>query len=183
MALDYSFMAGRKKPPSGQFAVSAAVDPSTPTQSKTAVNKTIGPLSVSNIGLQYEKGMLSVLLDASLSLGPISLAVLGFKIGVNVADLFKDLTSLHLGVDFSGLAAGLDKPPLILAGLFTKFTTSGGVIYSGGVVVSIKPYGVLAFGSYGSFKDFDTLFIFGQLEGPLVELGFATIDGVKLGFG
>ena len=55
--------------------------------------------------------------------------------------------------------------------------------YSGGVIISIIPYGVLAYGSYGSYNTFKSFFIYGEMEGPLVELGYATIDGVKLGFG
>jgi hypothetical protein len=154
-----------------------------------------------NIGLQYDHGTLFVVLDASLSLGPISLGLLGFGFGVHLdSSLFNDP---KVEVKLSGLAAGLNKPPLSLDGLFRVVKPNpppGGVaaetnpslddlskeedvIYSGGVVISIIPYGILAFGSYGIIQGHKTFFIFGQLEGPLVELGFATINGVKLGFG
>jgi hypothetical protein len=144
-----------------------------------------------------------VVLDATLSLGPISLSLLGFGFGVHLdSSLFHDP---KVEVELSGLAAGLNKPPLSLDGLFKVVKpkpppegvaagmnnqplflddlSNEDVIYSGGVVISIVPYGILAFGSYGVIKGYKTFFIFGQLEGPLVELGFATINGVKLGFG
>ena len=133
---------------------------------------------MANIGLRYEGGKLYLVFDASLSLGPISLSLLGFGLGIELGgSMFKNP---QLDVTLSGLAAGLNKPPLTLDGMFKVVDHQ---TYSGGVIVGYAPYGVLAYGSYGSFKNFKTFFIFGELEGPLVELEFATIDGVKLGFG
>ena len=155
--------------------------PALPTQSKAAVNKKTGPLSVTNIGLKYEGGKLYLVFDASLSLGPISLSLLGFGLGIKLdKSIFE---TPELDATLSGLAAGLNKPPLTLDGMFKVVDQK---TYSGGVIVSIIPYGILAYGSYGSYtsyNDFKSFFIYGELEGPLVELGFATIDGVKLGFG
>jgi hypothetical protein len=133
---------------------------------------------VTNIGLKFEGGKLYLVFDASLSLGPISLGLLGFGLGIKLdANIFKNP---KLDVTLSGLAAGLNKPPLSLDGMFKVVDHQ---TYSGGVIVGMAPYGVLAYGSYGSYNTFKTFFIFGELEGPLVELEFATIDGVKLGFG
>ena len=80
--------------------------PALPTQSKAAVNKTAGPLSVTNIGLKYEDGELYLVFDALLSLGPISLDLLGFGLGVKLDEsIFK---KPQLDVTLSGLAAGLN---------------------------------------------------------------------------
>ena len=123
--------------------------------------------------------MLYFVFDASLSLGPISLGLLGFGLRIKLdGSIFKNP---QLDGTLSGLAAGLNKPPLSLDGMFKVVLKTE--TYSGGVIVSIIPYGVLAYGSYGSYNKFESFFIYGELEGPLVELGFATIDGVKLGFG
>jgi hypothetical protein len=192
VALDYVFAAKKNKPPTvaatGPPSLHATMlsSPDSPSQSSAAVNKKTGPLSITSIGLQYQGGILSAVLDASLSLGPISLSVLGFKIGFKLDDLIKG-SSFVPKVDLEGLAGGLNKPPLSLDGMFKHIKKDGVDLYSGGVIISVVPYGILAFASYGTiYQDgvsFKTFFIYGELEGPLVELGFATINGVKLGFG
>ncbi|KAG7285856.1 hypothetical protein NEMBOFW57_008150 [Staphylotrichum longicolle] len=99
-----------------------------------------------------------------------------------------------------GLAADFDSPPLTVAGLLEKSDD----IYKGGVVVSLEPYSFLAVGSYGEMEEeldgsvypvglapagktkvatFKSFFIFGELDGPIVDLGFLEVLGVKLGFG
>jgi hypothetical protein len=191
VALDYVF-AAKNKPRT--VAATGLLSPlatilSSPTsnQSGAAVDKKSGPLSITSIGLQYEGGVLFAVLDASLMLGPISMSVLGFKIGFKLDDLIKG-SIFEPKVELEGLAAGLNKPPLSINGMFKHVKKSGVDLYSGGVIVSVVPYGVLAFGTYGTItqpdgSSYKTFFIYGELEGPLVELGFATINGVKLGFG
>ena len=157
--------------------------------SKAAVHKTIGPLSVSNIGLQFKDSYITIILDATLTLGPIGLSLLGFGLGVKFTS--KIFTNPELS-DFSphlrGLAVALDKPPIILAGLFEDLSKGETELFAGGIAISMKEYSFLALGSYGVVNDpskgkFKTFFFFAQLHGPLVELEFATINGVSLGFG
>jgi hypothetical protein len=160
--------------------------------STAAVHKTVGPLSLSNIGLQYKDSKLFIVLDATLALGPISLSLLGFGIGVELsADLFTetltDFKMPNISVELHGLAAELDKPPMLLAGLFEDMLTPNMELFAGGIAVSVKAYSFLAFGAYGVIHSqseaYKTFFFFAQLRGPLVELEFATINGVTLGFG
>jgi len=76
---------------------------------------------------------------------------------------------------------------MLIAGLFEDLSTPTMELFAGGVAVSIKAYSFLAFGSYGVIEDqskhYKTFFFFAQLRGPLIELEFATINGVTLGFG
>ena len=60
---------------------------------------------------------------------------------------------------FPVLAAGLNKPRLSLDGMFKVVPKTE--TYSEGVIVSIIPYGVLAYGSYGSCNKFESFFIYG----------------------
>ena len=170
-------------------AKSDSPDSSAGGMSKAAVHKTIGPLSVSNIGLQYKDSNIIIILDATLTLGPIGLSLLGFGLGVKfTSSLFTSPKLPDFSLYLRGLAAALDKPPILLDGLFEDLSTPTMELFAGGIAVTIKAYSFLALGSYGVVTDpsrgkFKTFFVFAQLHGPLVELEFATINSVSLGFG
>lgn len=195
-ALNYKFAAANKKQSEADTALSQqakAEDPTDPSESqdsplggisKATVHKAIGPLSISNIGLQYKDKKLSIILDAMLTLGPISVSLLGFGVDVTLgADLFTDLKFSDINWELCGLTAALDKPPMVIAGLFKNLSMPNMELFAGGVAVSIKVYTFFPFSSYGVIHNkFKTFFLFAQLCGPLIGLGFATINGVTIGF-
>ena len=167
--------------------VEAPNDPSGEAAMATHTN-TQGPLSISNVGLRYSNGVLSVLFDATVKLGPIEFSLIGFGIGVdlssfNLRSLFTSVPTLSL----EGLAAEYNEPPLLIAGIFENLSSPGIVKYVGGISVSFEPYSFMAVGAYGEItKDGNTyksVFIFAKLDGPLVELEFAEISGICGGFG
>jgi hypothetical protein len=148
-----------------------------PMQRKT------GPLSVSNIGLQFQDNTLYIVLDATFELGPISMSLLGFGIGVNFSGGF-NLQNIptNLEVKLEGLGVGFNKPPISMAGEFRY--SSIDKLYRGGITVAFQPYVFLAAGFYGDMKgQYKTVFIFAKLTGPLVTLAFAEIAGICGGFG
>lgn len=190
--------------------------------SKGSLTKTLGPITVSALSLQYKDKVLWIHMDATLALGPISFGLLGFGIGF----LTTGLQLTHLGGivkevfegedrfrwELHGLALGFDKPPITLAGMFEHDViplAGGGSIdsYMGGVGVGFPPYTLVAVGQYSSVTEKDgseykSVFIFAKLDGrelalaptkiyenilivllALVTLEFATISGVRLGFG
>ncbi|TPX64298.1 hypothetical protein SpCBS45565_g06022 [Spizellomyces sp. 'palustris'] len=157
---------------------------------KAPLHKSDGILSVENIGLQYKNKKLYVLLDAAVHIGPIEMALLGFGIGVNLSSL-TDFSNPDLDITLSGLGVEYMQPPVAIAGIFQKTSSPDLEQYNGGVVIAIAPYSFLAFGSYGKAHDathpstatFKTFFVFAKLNGPLVELEFAEITGISLGFG
>ncbi|KAK2459388.1 hypothetical protein APHAL10511_008593 [Amanita phalloides] len=156
--------------------------------SKAAVHKIFGPLSLSNIGLQYKDSKITIVLDATLTLGPIGLTLLGFGLGLKLSStLFSDFKPADLSLQLQGFGAASDKPPILLAGLLEHITADHMDLYAGGIAVNFKAYSFLALASYGPVtygsEEFKTFFLFAQLSGPLVELEFATINGVSLGFG
>ena len=165
------------------------VDSNAGGMSKAAVHKTIGPLSLSNIGLQYKDLTIIITLDASLTLGPIGVELLGFGLGLRLTStIFSSPKLPDFSFQLRGLGAALDKPPIILAGLFEDLSNGQTELFAGGIAISMKEYSFLALGSYGVVIDpsggkFKTFFLFAQLQGPLVELEFASINGVSLGFG
>lgn len=157
--------------------------------SMAAYKKSMGPLSIRNIGFKYKDNILSVLMDATFELGPIGMSILGFSIGI---DFGSDFTLQKLPpwpsivVSLSGLAVEFDRPPISIAGLFEYVDAGGQISYNGGIIIAFSPYLFEAAGCYGETSGqggFKSVFIFGTMSGPLITLEFATISGVTGGFG
>ncbi|KAF7590765.1 hypothetical protein BBP40_002380 [Aspergillus hancockii] len=150
---------------------------------KAPYEKSIGPLTIRNLGLKFAGGdnpSLSLLLDASIVLGPIGVAILGFKLIIPL----KGVTLSKLptpGWDIAGLAVSFDRAPVILAGMFQRV---GKAAYQGAATVSFQPYLFEAAGFYGQMEgDWVSAFVYFILNGPLATLEFAEIRGVTGGFG
>ncbi|KAK4040195.1 hypothetical protein C8A01DRAFT_35797 [Parachaetomium inaequale] len=154
--------------------------------SMATFHKTVGPLTISNIGIQFKDGRLTILLDATFQLGPINLALLGFGLELNFSQ--PDANLLHppgaSGI-ISGLGFGFVQPPVTIAGLFERRPRADGSdFFLGGVVVTFEPYLFAAAGCYGILRDGSkTVALFCLLEGPLIELEFAEVTGICGGFG
>ncbi|GIK00104.1 hypothetical protein Aspvir_004119 [Aspergillus viridinutans] len=150
-----------------------------------------GPLSVKNFGLRYSDSTLHIVFDATVKLGPIEFALLGFSIGLQFSqgiDL-RTLYKAHLSVSLQGMECSYAEPPMILAGIFEDLSTDTMTKYIGGVDFQFEPYSFLAVGSYGELKDatgsmlFKSVFVFAKLDGPLIEFEFAEVSGITAGFG
>ncbi|KAK0117089.1 hypothetical protein ONS96_012927 [Cadophora gregata f. sp. sojae] len=213
VVLDHVFEPGEKdkQPPMAGASPTPPVPPRPPNPpsvttvsekppAKGDTNTRAGPLSISGLTLQYKNGSLFIGVDATLVLGPLTFSVIDFTIEIELSkvklDSLADIIKEKLvRVSIHGLAVGVDKPPLTLNGVFIHDTavagTAGGSIesYRGGIAVGFKAWKILAVGEYAivtMVKDgpqFKSVFVYGKLDGPLVTLEFATISGVRLGFG
>ena len=67
------------------------------------------------------------------------------------------------------------------------FGTGSKDSYRGGIGISFPPYTFVAVGEYSQVvlvdQEYKSIFVYAKLDGPLVTLEFATISGVRLGFG
>ncbi|KAF3930413.1 hypothetical protein ABW20_dc0110419 [Dactylellina cionopaga] len=182
--LDYAF-GGSKEEESKALELSASA---TAAPSKAPINKTIGPLKISSIGFGFELGTqtLSVVMDASLKLGPLELAVTGFglRFEIGKGGSLTDVKNWKLGFSLKGLGAGFDKPPIQLAGLFLRGDDGS---FAGGASVGFEPWLFQAAGYYGSTDgpkgNYKTFFTYCRLNGPLMTIGYAEISGLTGGFG
>ncbi|KAF5856160.1 hypothetical protein ETB97_007817 [Aspergillus alliaceus] len=211
VALDYLFGKGKSKPkakpkyilsdpPTTEPAAEAEETEPDPGAVKAPYEKKVGPIIISNMGLQYslgDKPSLSVLMDASIVLGPIGVGLLGFKITLvfqkdgndpsKSSTIFQNIPEPKFAID--GLAASFDRPPVILSGMFKHVTTSDQETYQGAATLSFNPYLFQAAGFYGKINikgqqdPFTSAFIYFVLNGPLATLEFAEIRGVIGGFG
>jgi hypothetical protein len=155
------------------------VQPSEP--SKGAMSFTVGPLSISAVTLQYiEKGddkVLSIKMDATFALGPISFSLLGFSIGL---PLTPDIKLNKLGdaiskirPDLEGMAVKFDKPPLLLAGGFEHQKIGSDEIFLGGLGISFPPYTFIGVGEYKILQNYKSVFVYAKLDGRKFILPYA----------
>ena len=150
--------------------------------------KSIGPLTISNVGIQVKNSRVYILIDATVMMGTMELSFQGFGVGLLLADLFKLPTNWSVSdfdIVLSGLGVEFNDPPILIAGGFKQELTSAYEGYLGGLLISIPPYSIEAVGAYRhTFNpDFRSVFMFGRLDGPLLTLEFAEISGVAVSFG
>ncbi|KAL6690951.1 hypothetical protein J3F84DRAFT_403979 [Trichoderma pleuroticola] len=141
------------------------VDPTGSEKGSKAPHKmTLGPLSVENIGLWYKSddkgdGVLGITLDATLLMGPIGIALLGFTIGVplnSTTSLSNPPSIKDITFGLQGLIVSLDRPPLTVAGGFMHDTSDPKVdMYAGGLIIGFKPWMFQAMGVYATVSKDD----------------------------
>ncbi|KAK4212056.1 hypothetical protein QBC37DRAFT_288866 [Rhypophila decipiens] len=183
-------------PPSTEVTVSPVNPPS-----KGSLTKTLGPLTISAITLEYKSKRIYLTLDATFTLGPITLSLLGFSVGfltagikLNNLSVLATEASSRISISLRGMAITFDRPPLLIAGGFEHeiMALDGGSFasaYRGGVGIGFPPYTFIGVGEYSDVTlpdgkgNYKSIFLFAKLDGPLVTLEFATISGVRLGFG
>ena len=162
------------------------------------LTKKVGPLTISAIAIKYNvedtaansPASVQVTFDASVTIGPVSGVLIGFGVRFPISCIQHfDIKKVDLLID--GIGLGMNAPPVALAGIFLH--KDG--LYEGGLSIEVKPYNFLAGGAYGVPKtlttataspttsDYRTLFVFAEVDGPLVELEFGELSGVVAGFG
>ncbi|CAM1505213.1 Fc.00g108500.m01.CDS01 [Cosmosporella sp. VM-42] len=152
--------------------------------------KTFGPLSVRSIGISVEGKSFSqvcISLDASVCLGPVTFALLGFSFTIKLSGITtpEDLKRLIPRVAVQGMALSFEKPPTRLAGMFVAFEEPTEAGYMGAIAVSLEAWSGIAGGMYAQSKVDNTksVFVFGIIRGPIVSFGCAEINGLTGGFG
>ncbi|KAF4986973.1 hypothetical protein FGRMN_10596 [Fusarium graminum] len=147
------------------------------------LKETAGPLTISNVSLDYKNSTLDIVFDATFVMGPVGFSLPGFAVGLNFTSLEMPTPSASL----QGMAASLNKRPLTIAGTIRHGDTGGIDYYSGGLIVGFDPWQFEAAGFFGTVttagSKFESIFVFAKLQGPLATLEFADISGVTGGFG
>jgi len=180
---------GKKK--SGAKKRDAAQPAESPESSGTPkkwfkVAKRLGPLYVSRVGFAYPESRLTLLLEAELALGPLTLAMQGFSIGSRL-DRFEPVPGLE------GFGLSFVKPPVEISALFLKIgddVPSGaptGVIvkdrFAGVAVIKTNKLSISAIGEYASTNRGPSFYLFAYIGYPLGGPAFFFVEGLALGFG
>jgi hypothetical protein len=164
-----------------------------PPSHTVPLKKKANKLSFSHIGLSYKDEVLSLIVDATIELGPFTCQLVGCSIGLDLKkikfnDLFsaKPLFSTDLIFSLSSLAVAWTRPPIEMAGSLSTVTSGKSILYQGGFSISFPSFGLTAVGEYGSINTpskFDTLFVWASVNGPLLEMEFGKVTDVRVGVG
>ncbi|MFF3551783.1 DUF6603 domain-containing protein [Streptomyces tsukubensis] len=183
---------GRSAPtaPGGPAAPAAATAPDTPAGSGAPassgvwfdVQKQLGVLQINRIGVMYQHNVLLFGLDAGVQLGPLALSLDGLAVG---SSLERFAPVFHL----DGLGVGYVSPPVEIAGALLHLPDDRlgkGVAFQfdGTATIAVPDFSLAAVGSYAQLTSGQpSLFVFAQLEAPLVAAPPILVTGLMAGFG
>lgn len=168
--------------------------PTTPVQAQTGdnvlwykVQTGLGPIQIARVGLAYRHApntpaQLAILLDASVSVGGLTLSCDGLAVGLSLADSGATPT-----FDLAGLGVAYRSGPVGITGAFLKGTLRYDgrdlTAYSGKAVLTTETFTLGALGSYAQLDDGPSLFVYAFLDYPIGGPAFFFVTGLAAGFG
>jgi hypothetical protein len=174
---------GAGPPPPSPAPTGAAAPPATSDQTKWFdVQRSLGPVYVGRVGARYDSdaARLWLLLDASLSLGGLSLSLMGLGVG-------SKLSEFHPEVHLDGLGLAFDQDPVEIAGSFLSVPPKDDKVefqYDGAAVVRAESLALAAVGSYAQLTNGQSsFFLFVELDAPLGGPPALYVTGLMGGFG
>jgi hypothetical protein len=167
------------------------VTPTTPNSTPSAgygagakwftVNKTLGPVQLQRVGVQYQEGDLFFLLDATLALATLTIGLQGLGIG-------SSLSHVSLAGKLDGLSLGFSAGPVTISGGLLEVPTEElpkGVEYeyAGEATIAIEEFLVSGAGSYAKVEGRTSLFLFVEATGEFGGPPAFFVTGFMGGFG
>lgn len=150
------------------------------------VGKRLGPLYLSRVGFAFPESRLTLLLEAELALGPLTLTMYGFSVG-SPLDRFAPVAGLD------GFGLSFVKPPIEISAMFLKIDDNAptgapsGVIvkdrFAGVAVIKTSKLSISAIGEYASTNRGPSFYLFAYIGYPLGGPAFFFVEGLALGFG
>ena len=171
-------------PGSGQPATSDALAKAQPSPGISKwfdIQKSLGPLRLQRLGVQYKDRRVGFLFDAGMDLLGVRLDLLGLSISLPLKSPLQDP---EFGLE--GLELAIKQKPLEIAGALLKVTSlPEGVTfqYDGRVLVRAEVFSLAALGSYAEVNGKPSLFIFAVLHKELGGPSFFFVTGLAFGFG
>jgi hypothetical protein len=140
------------------------------------IQKAFGPVYFERIGLKYESGQITALLDAALSTGGLTLSLDGLAMTSPLDHFAPEFSLRGLGLDYQN-------GPLEIGGSLLRLVTEHGTEYDGLAVIRTEALTLVAIGSYANFDGHPSLFIYAVLDYPLGGPSFFFVTGLAAGFG
>jgi len=146
------------------------------------VDKTLGPVTIKRVGVLPQGKTIFFVIDGDLALAGLEMEARGLGIGFDLAHNYKP--SFHL----DGMGIEIKKGSVEIGGAFlhNQLTYQGETVdqYSGGLVVKLPKFAVMALGSYAKVKGQASVFIYAAVDATLATfLDIVSLTGVALGFG
>jgi hypothetical protein len=167
----------------GMEILAAAPAPAAPTSAPTShwfdVAKTVGPVSIARIGVQYQDSTLFLLLDATLGLSALTVGLQGAGLGSPLSAFVPKGHLDGLSIAFS------DGPVTIDGGFLAVPDPPAGVTdeYLGTLTIAIDPYLITGIGAYAKIDDAPSFFAFAEVDGEFGGPPAFFITGFMGGFG
>jgi hypothetical protein len=146
------------------------------------IQKALGPFHFQRLGIGVSSGKIAFLLDASLEAAGLTLSLNGLGAECSFESLSKHqfLPAFHL----DGLGIDFRKGDLEIGGaLLSRPGGTGGPVFDGAATIHYKQLGIEAIGSYRTFDDHPSLFVYALIDYPLGGPAFFFVEGGAVGFG
>ncbi len=146
------------------------------------VQKHFGPAYVGRIGGRFNKnaqgkgGELEFLIDAALTLGPVTFSLGGLAVRTPLNQIQPEFSLQGLGLEF-------ESGPLRVSGAFLHEDINGVDTYSGCVRLGFKAITLSAIGSYSEVQGQKSLFLYGVLNYAFGGPACFFVEGLAAGFG
>lgn len=145
-----------------------------------SLQKTIGPIAVQQLGIQFADGKIAFLLQASMSVGPLSISLDG--LGVRTA-----LSPIEPTFFLNGMGLEFKSGPLEIGGAFLRNPSpppNTAFEYDGAALIRFKSFSLAALGSYAQMTNGQpSLFLYAVLNYPIGGPAFFFVTGLAAGFG
>lgn len=176
----YNFGEEAGEPP--QKAIEAEAPPSPSKEQKSGVhwmelNKKIGPCFVKRVGGAFQDGVITVCLDAGMTISILTLEFMELQLGIKPGPKFEFKFGLK------GMAVTVKKPPLMISG--GLYVAEPGRLYNGELTIGFEKFTFLALGSYGLTEKTDkpSFFVYLMLDYAFGGPPCFYITGLCAGFG
>ena len=143
------------------------------------INKTFSVLSIPKIGIGLDHKRVVFLLDASLSISPLTFSLK--EAGLGFVPKFDKIDKLDLKFYLSGFGVSFDNGVLSIGGGFyqSKNDQNTHTVYTGELLIRFKEIGLTAIGSYQAGSMWAYLVLLAPLGGPPAFF----VKGLAAGFG
>jgi len=138
------------------------------------LQKTFGPVTFQKVGIRYKGSVLYVLMNASLSAGGLTIAVLGLGVG-------SPLTTFDPKFTIDGLAISFVEGPLDISGGLVG--TIDPLNFYGELTLGFKELTIAALGAYAEVEGHPSFFLYAVLDYPIGGPSFFFVTGLAAGFG
>lgn len=144
------------------------------------LDKALGPVRLSRVGVAYGERTVWLLLDGVLTVGGITLEVMGLGVGVGTDPPYRVRGALD------GLGIAYHEGPVEIVGAVLRQSPPENydLLLVGGLVVSTTQISIAAVGAYAHRKDgMISVFVFGEIDGLRVGEPPVQVQGLAGGFG
>lgn len=140
------------------------------------INKQIGIFQFDRIGAGYQDNLLSLAIDAGITLGPLGFSMLGLQAGT-------PMDKFDPQFDLNGLGLSFNEPPLRLSGAFMKVKDQTGTSYYGQAMVQVASIGFSALGGWSPDAQPASFFIYANVDIPLGGPPYLQLKAISGGIG